>query len=36
LRDINTALQHGHLQPSSSTELYGRVLAGLVPDTDFI
>jgi 3-hydroxy-9,10-secoandrosta-1,3,5(10)-triene-9,17-dione monooxygenase len=36
LRDINTALQHGHLQPSSSTELYGRVLAGLAPDTDFI
>lgn len=35
-RDINTAAQHAHLQPNSSSELYGRVLAGMGPDTVFL
>lgn len=35
-RDINTVVQHGHLQPNSSAELYGRTLAGLEPDTIFL
>ena len=35
-RDINTVVQHGHLQPNSSAELYGRTLAGLAPDTIFL
>ncbi len=32
-RDVNVVSQHAHLQPNSATELYGRVLAGLEPDT---
>jgi 3-hydroxy-9,10-secoandrosta-1,3,5(10)-triene-9,17-dione monooxygenase len=35
-RDINIAAQHAHLQPNSSSELYGRVLAGMGPDTVFL
>jgi alkylation response protein AidB-like acyl-CoA dehydrogenase len=35
-RDVNVVVQHGHLQPNSSSELYGRILAGLGPDTDFL
>jgi 3-hydroxy-9,10-secoandrosta-1,3,5(10)-triene-9,17-dione monooxygenase len=35
-RDINIAAQHAHLQPNSSSELYGRVLAGMAPDTVFL
>ena len=35
-RDINIAAQHAHLRPSSSSELYGRVLAGMAPDTMFL
>jgi 3-hydroxy-9,10-secoandrosta-1,3,5(10)-triene-9,17-dione monooxygenase len=35
-RDINIAAQHAHLQPNSSSELYGRVLAGMAPDTMFL
>ena len=34
-RDINIVAQHAHLQPNNSRELYGRVLAGLEPDTSF-
>jgi 3-hydroxy-9,10-secoandrosta-1,3,5(10)-triene-9,17-dione monooxygenase len=34
-RDINVLHQHGLIQPHSSDELYGRVLAGLEPDTEF-
>jgi 3-hydroxy-9,10-secoandrosta-1,3,5(10)-triene-9,17-dione monooxygenase len=34
-RDINIVAQHAHLQPNMSRELYGRVLAGLDPDTNF-
>lgn len=35
-RDISVAAQNAHLQPSSTTELFGRILAGLAPDTDFL
>jgi 3-hydroxy-9,10-secoandrosta-1,3,5(10)-triene-9,17-dione monooxygenase len=34
-RDINVLHQHGLVQPHSSDELYGRLLAGLEPDTEF-
>jgi 3-hydroxy-9,10-secoandrosta-1,3,5(10)-triene-9,17-dione monooxygenase len=34
-RDINVLHQHGLIQPRSSDELYGRLLAGLEPDTHF-
>jgi 3-hydroxy-9,10-secoandrosta-1,3,5(10)-triene-9,17-dione monooxygenase len=34
-RDINVLHQHGLIQPHSSDELYGRLLAGLEPDTEF-
>jgi alkylation response protein AidB-like acyl-CoA dehydrogenase len=34
-RDINIAAQHAHLQPNSSSELYGRV-SGMAPDTMFL
>lgn len=34
-RDANVLHQHAAIQPNSSDELYGRVLAGLAPDTDF-
>jgi alkylation response protein AidB-like acyl-CoA dehydrogenase len=34
-RDVNVLHQHGFIQPHSSDELYGRLLAGLEPDTEF-
>lgn len=34
-RDANVLHQHGFLQPNTSNELYGRVLAGLEPNTKF-
>jgi 3-hydroxy-9,10-secoandrosta-1,3,5(10)-triene-9,17-dione monooxygenase len=34
-RDVNVLHQHGLVQPHSSDELYGRLLAGLEPDTEF-
>jgi 3-hydroxy-9,10-secoandrosta-1,3,5(10)-triene-9,17-dione monooxygenase len=34
-RDINVIHQHAAIQPNSSAELYGRMLAGLAPDIDF-
>jgi 3-hydroxy-9,10-secoandrosta-1,3,5(10)-triene-9,17-dione monooxygenase len=33
-RDVNVVHQHAAIQPNSSNELYGRLLAGLQPDTD--
>ena len=33
-RDVNVVHQHAAIQPNSSNELYGRLLAGLEPDTD--
>lgn len=35
-RDINVLHQHAAIQPNSSNELYGRVLAGLGPNSDVI
>lgn len=35
-RDINVLHQHAALQPNSSDELYGRVLAGLEPNTEVV
>lgn len=35
-RDINVLHQHAAIQPSSSDELYGRLLAGLEPDTEIV
>jgi alkylation response protein AidB-like acyl-CoA dehydrogenase len=34
-RDINVLNQHAAIQPNSSDELYGRLLAGLEPNTAF-
>lgn len=34
-RDMNIIHQHAAIQPNSSDELYGRILAGQAPDTDF-
>lgn len=34
-RDANVLHQHGFLQPNTSNELYGRVLAGIEPNTTF-
>jgi len=34
-RDINVVHQHATIQPNSSNELYGRLLAGLEPEVDF-
>jgi acyl-CoA dehydrogenase-like protein len=34
-RDINVVHQHATIQPNSSHELYGRLLAGLEPEYDF-
>jgi 3-hydroxy-9,10-secoandrosta-1,3,5(10)-triene-9,17-dione monooxygenase len=33
-RDANVLHQHAAIQPNSSDELYGRILAGMQPDTD--
>lgn len=35
-RDISAIALHGFLQPSSTTELYGRTLVGLPPNSTFI
>jgi 3-hydroxy-9,10-secoandrosta-1,3,5(10)-triene-9,17-dione monooxygenase len=35
-RDVNVLHQHAALQPNSSDELYGRLLAGLEPNTDVV
>jgi 3-hydroxy-9,10-secoandrosta-1,3,5(10)-triene-9,17-dione monooxygenase len=35
-RDVNVLHQHAAIQPNSSDELYGRVLAGLEPNTDLL
>jgi 3-hydroxy-9,10-secoandrosta-1,3,5(10)-triene-9,17-dione monooxygenase len=35
-RDINVLHQHAAIQPNSSNELYGRVLAGLGPNTNVV
>ena len=36
LRDIEALAIHGMLQPTTMTELYGRVLLGLKPNTVFL
>jgi hypothetical protein len=35
-RDVNVLHQHAALQPNSMSELYGRLLAGLEPNTDVV
>ena len=35
-RDTNTLYLHGAIQPTSSDELYGRILAGLEPNTEML
>jgi 3-hydroxy-9,10-secoandrosta-1,3,5(10)-triene-9,17-dione monooxygenase len=35
-RDINVLHQHAAIQPNSGDEVYGRVLAGLDPDSDIV
>jgi 3-hydroxy-9,10-secoandrosta-1,3,5(10)-triene-9,17-dione monooxygenase len=35
-RDVNVMHQHAALQPNSMSELYGRLLAGLEPNTDVV
>ena len=35
-RDVNVLHQHAALQPNSTSELYGRLLAGLEPNTDVV
>jgi 3-hydroxy-9,10-secoandrosta-1,3,5(10)-triene-9,17-dione monooxygenase len=35
-RDVNVLHQHAAVQPNSSDELYGRVLAGLEPNTELL
>jgi 3-hydroxy-9,10-secoandrosta-1,3,5(10)-triene-9,17-dione monooxygenase len=35
-RDVNMLHQHAAIQPSSSNELYGRLLAGLAPNADVL
>ena len=35
-RDVNVLHQHAAIQPSSSNELYGQLLAGLTPNSDVL
>lgn len=35
-RNVNVLHQHAVIQPHSSDELYGRMLAGLEPNSDFL
>ena len=35
-RDVNVLFQHALMQPDSSDELYGRLLAGLGPNSDLL